>query len=174
MLAVSNTSPLLNLAIIGHLSLLREQFSGVWIPLAVLEELRVKEDLPGSQAIREAIEAGWLRVEEAKDRPFVQVLQRDLDKGEAEAIVLAIQVKPEWLLMDEREGRRIAKSLGLKVTGVLGILLRAYREGKLLSMQEAMEALQEKAGFHIGAELRAEVRNLTSHPNCDGPRRPSP
>lgn len=154
---VSNTSPLLNLAIIGWLSLLHEQFGEIWIPPAVLEELRIGEDLPGSQAVREAIKAGWLRVEEVKDQPFVQVLQRELDRGEAEAIALAIQLKAERTLLDEREARRVAKSLGLQVTGVLGILLRAWRKGKLPSLQEAMEELREKAGFRIGADLFAEL-----------------
>lgn len=154
---VSNTSPVLNLAIIGWLSLLREQFGEIWIPTVVLEELRVEEDLPGSQAVREAIEAGWLRVEEVKDQALAQVLQRDLDRGEAEAIVLAVRVKAERTLLDEREARRVAKSLGLKVTGVLGILLRARREGKLSSLREAMEGLRAKAGFRIGADLFAEL-----------------
>lgn len=154
---VSNTSPVLNLAIIGQLVLLREQFGEVRIPPAVLRELRPEEDLPGSSAVREAREAGWLRVEEVKDQPLVQMLRRDLDEGEAEAIALALQVKAEWTLLDQREGRRIAKSLGLKVTGVLGILLRARREGKLPSLQMAMEQLREKVGFHVGAELFADL-----------------
>lgn len=154
---VSNTSPVLNLAIIGRLSLLHEQFGEIWIPAAVLEELRVEEDLPGSQAVREALEARWLQVEEVKNQALVQVLQRDLDKGEAEAIALAVQVKAERTLLDEREARRVAKSLGLKVTGLLGVLLRAWREGKLLSLQKAMDELRERAGFRIGAGLYADL-----------------
>jgi predicted nucleic acid-binding protein len=157
MLVVSNTSPILNLAIIGQLSLLYEQFGEVWIPPAVLGELRVDEDLPGSQAVRGALEAGWLRVEEVNDQMLVQVLWRDLDEGEAEAIVSALQMKVRRVLLDEREGRRIAKLLGLNVTGVLGILLRARREGKLSSLRRAMEALQEQAGFHIGTELYTDM-----------------
>lgn len=155
--AVSNTSPILNLAIVGHLVLLREQFEEILIPPAVVKELRPEEDLPGCAAVREAREGGWLRVEEVKDRSLVQVLRSNVDEGEAEAIALALQVKAEWVLMDQREGRRIAKSLGLKVTGVLGILLRAHREGKLPSLQIAMEQLREKAGFHIGADLFADL-----------------
>ena len=61
---VSNTSPILNLAMVGQLALLHQQLGEVWIPPAVLDELRVKEDLPGSQAVREAMEAGWLQVKE--------------------------------------------------------------------------------------------------------------
>lgn len=154
---VSNTSPLLNLAIVGHLSLLRQQFGEICIPPAVIEELRVEEDLPGSHAVREAIDAGWLGVEEVEDHALVKVLQRDLDRGEAEAIALALQMKAKRVLLDEREGRRVAKSLGLKVTGVLGILLRAKREGHVSSLQEAMGQLQEQAGFRIGRELFADV-----------------
>ena len=56
---VSNTSPVLNLAIIGQLSLLHEQFGEIWIPSAVLGELRVEEDLPGCQAVRRALGAEW-------------------------------------------------------------------------------------------------------------------
>jgi len=154
---VSNPSPVLNVAIIGRLSLLRERFGEIWIPAAVLEELRVEEDRPGSQAVREAMEAEWLRVEEAKEQALAQVLQRDLDRGEAEAIALAVQVKAEWTLLDEREARRVAKSLGLKVTGVLRILLRAQREGRLPSLQKAMGELRERAGFRIGGGLYADL-----------------
>ena len=154
---VSNTSPLLNLAIVGRLPLLRQQFGEVWIPPAVIEELRVEADLPGSHAVREAMDAGWLRVEEVQDQAVVRALRRDLDGGEAEAIALALQMKAIRVLLDEREGRRVAKSLGLKVTGVLGILLHARSEGHLQSLQEAMEELQEQAGFRIGQELFTHV-----------------
>jgi predicted nucleic acid-binding protein len=80
-----------------------------------------------------------------------------LDNGEAEAITLAVQAKAEWILLDEKEGRKIAKSLGLNVTGILGILLRARQEGKLPSMQKAMNQLQELAGFRVGPELYADL-----------------
>ena len=154
---VSDTSPILNLAIIGHLSLLRDQFGEIWIPPGVRDELRVEEELPGSRVIQEAIKAGWIRLEEVKDEALVRVLRRDLDRGEAEAIALAVQMKAEWVLLDEREGRRVAKSLGLKVTGVLGILLRARREGKLSSLRKAIQELKTEAGFHIGTDLLTEI-----------------
>ena len=154
---VSNTSPLLTLAIVGRLSLLREQCGEIWIPSAVLEELRIEDDLPGSQSVREAITAGWLRVEAGKDHSFAQVLQRELDRGEAEAIALAVQGKAVWTLLDECEGRRVAKSLGLKVTGVVGILLRARREGSLPSLRRALEEVREQAGFRIAEALVADV-----------------
>jgi uncharacterized protein len=155
---VSNTSPVLNLALIDRLGLLRDRFGEVWVPPAVLKELRLEEEVPGSRAVRAAREAGWLQVkEEVKDQPLVQALRRELDQGEAEAIALALQAKAEWTLLDERDARRVAKELGLRVTGVLGILLWARREGKLPSLQTALVQLREQAGFYIRAELFADL-----------------
>ena len=54
---VSNTSPLLNLAIIDRLPLLRAQFGEVHIPLAVAKELRLEENLPGSEAVQDTIDS---------------------------------------------------------------------------------------------------------------------
>jgi len=154
---VSNTSPILNLAIIGELSLLRDQFEEILIPGAVLEELRVEENLPGSKGVRDAIKAGWIRIETVKQDPLVRAMQRDLDKGEAEAIALAMQVNARLVLMDERDGRKAARSMKLKVVGVLGILLKSRREGRLMSLEQAMDKLRDKAGFYIREDLYKEI-----------------
>lgn len=154
---VSDTSPVLNLAIIGRLDLLHQQFGKVWLPQAVTDELRIEQDLPGSAAVRQAWQAGWLASEPVKDRVRVAILQRDLDPGEAEAIALALQKRADWLLLDERDARRVAKSLGLKVTGVLGILLRARLAGQLPSLREAMDQLRDLADFRISADLYTEM-----------------
>lgn len=153
MLVVSNTSPILNLAVLGRLDLLREQFGDVLIPPAVLNELRIDADLPGSDAIRLALREEWIRLRGVENSQFVLALSRDLHGGEAEAIALAFQVGAEQILMDERDGRVIAKSLGLETVGVLGVLLRAKRQGQLASLELAMEALKEKAGFYIASNL---------------------
>ena len=157
MLVVSDTSPVLNLATIGRLDLLYQQFGKVWLPQAVTDELRIEQDLPGSAAVRQAWQAGWLASEPVKDRVRVALLQRDLDPGEAEAIALALQKRADWLLLDERDARRVAKSLGLKVTGVLGILLRARLAGQLPSLREAMDQLRDLADFRISADLYTEM-----------------
>jgi len=154
---ISNTSPLLNLAIIGHLDLLREQFGVVMIPTAVLRELRVEEALPGSAVLHQALEEGWIQVQPVKDRALTQLLQRSLDDGEAEAIALAAQMQADWLLLDERDGRLAAKTLGLHVTGALGVLLRAKRESRITSLRETLETLQSQAGFHIAPALFEEL-----------------
>ena len=157
MLVVSNTSPILNLAIIGQLALIRQQFGQVQIPLAVLAELKVLEDRPGSKEIQAAVDTGWIKVQEVSSQLSVQLLQQVLDRGESEAITLAIDFKADRILLDERDGRKIAKSLGLKVIGVLGILLRAKQEGNLSSFPDAIDALIKTAGFRISPELLAKI-----------------
>ena len=153
MRTISNTSPLLNLAIIGQLALVKQQFGAVNIPPAVLEELRVDESLPGSIALRQALNQGWIQVQAVTDYALVQLLRRTLDAGEAEAIALAAQTQAAWLLLDERDGRLAAKTLELQVTGVLGILLRAKREGHIVSLESALKDLQTLAGFYIAPSL---------------------
>ena len=74
---VSNTSPLLNLAIIGRLELLRQQFGQIEVPLGVLAELRVDEALPGSEHLQEAIAAGWIQVHEVEEQVLLQLLRGD-------------------------------------------------------------------------------------------------
>jgi len=154
---VGNTSAVMNLAIIGHLALLREQFGGVLIPPAVVEELRLAEDLPGNVEIREAIRVGWLQPREAKQQTLVRSLRRELDVGEAEAIALATEVNAERVLLDERDARRVAKSLGLRVTGVLGILRRAWLEQKIPSLRGAIVQLRDEAGFHLDEQLIEDI-----------------
>ncbi len=154
---VSNTSPVLNLAIIGQLDLLYQQFGEVLIPPAVLQELKVDGELPGVQPIRLALQHNWLRVIELSTTAVARALKRDLDNGEAEAIALSLQLGATTVLMDEHDGRAVAKAMGLTPVGVLGVLLRANRTGNLDSVGIAMRALQTQAGFFIAADLLESI-----------------
>jgi hypothetical protein len=145
------------LAIVDQLELLHEQFGEILIPNAVLNELKIDEERPGSQAIRKAISSGWIQAQGVNNEPLAQLLKQTLDQGEAEAIAFAIEMKAAWTLLDEREGRKVAKSLGLKVTGVLGVLLRAKALGKIELLQPIIDDLINKAGFRIAPELLAQV-----------------
>jgi predicted nucleic acid-binding protein len=154
---VSNTSPVLNLAIIDRLELLRRQFVDVLIPPAVLAELMADSELPGADTIRQALQAGWLRVAELRDARVAQTLALELDQGEAAAIALALELTVEIIVLDERDGRAKAKALGLQPIGLLGVLLRAKRDQQLDSVEGAMQALRRDAGFFIDDELAAAV-----------------
>lgn len=91
MSTVSNTSPLLNLAIIGELEQVRSQFDRVLVPSAVVEEFHLEKGRPGSTALKRAVEEGWIVTQEPSDQALIRTLRQDLDKGESEAIALAAE-----------------------------------------------------------------------------------
>ncbi len=151
--AVSNTSPLSNLAIIGRLELLKEQFETVSIPEAVSMELARLKHLKAQERLLVCKEAGWLKTRSLANPLLATILSGRLDQGEAEAIVLATEIKADYLLIDERDGRLIARQAGLHVTGVLGILLKAKLEGTIVSLRKEIEYLRSQAHFFIKKDL---------------------
>jgi hypothetical protein len=127
LIVVSDTSPVLNLARIGQLDLLPLLYHQVLVPSAVYEELiRSKGDLPPATDLASR---PWLIVATANDQERVQELRGYLDPGEAEAIVLAIELRADLLLVDERRGRRVARAAGLAIAGLLGVIATPKRAG---------------------------------------------
>lgn len=157
MLSVSDTSPLSNLAKIGYLFLIREQFGSVVVPGAVWAELMRLPAGLARAAIWDGRVAGWIVVRAVLDRGLAGVLRERLDAGEAETIALAVELGAGSVLMDERLGRRRALEFGLTVQGVLGILLRAKRDGRVEAVRPLLGDLCRVARFRISAELRGEV-----------------
>ena len=155
MIVVSDTSPVLNLARIGRLDLLQLLYHQVLIPSSVYQELTAsKKDLPPAVDL---VSLPWLIVAAAKDQNRVRELREELDSGEAEAIVLAIEREADLLLVDERRGRRTAAAAGLTVTGLLGVVARAKQAGLIDLAKPVLDELIHVARFWIGAELYAEV-----------------
>jgi predicted nucleic acid-binding protein len=155
MLVVSDTSPVSTLFAIGKLGLLRDLFGVVVIPSMVLAELsRLKEF---GYDISEIEEAPWLIVQTAQDTTAVKNLSNQLDPGESEAIVLAQELRADFLLIDERKGRKVASTLGFKTVGVLGILLEAKKQKLVFEVAPLLDEIQNVAGFYLGESLRREV-----------------
>ncbi len=111
---ISNTSPLLNLAIIDHLFLLPQQFGQIYIPPAVFTELKINQDLPGSRALEAAVNQGWLISQAVESTLLVNLLRRDLHQGESEAIALAVECSADKILLDEKEARQVAMPIALR------------------------------------------------------------
>ncbi|MFH1084528.1 MAG: DUF3368 domain-containing protein [Chloroflexota bacterium] len=82
------------------------------------------------------------------DAALVTALERDLDRGEAETIALAIQLGADLVLLEEHDGRRAAQRLGLRVTGVVGVLLAAKQGALLPAIGPQLDRLR-RAGFHL-------------------------
>jgi len=139
------------------------------IPNAVHNELL--DERAGEAVIIAVQAANWLRIQPVQNQELVSELRSRVNVGEAEAIALAIEVNASRLLIDERLGRQVATNRGLKITGVLGILLVAKHQGAiaLKGQREAiaivkpvMDDLVTQAGFRISSQLYAEVLQAAS------------
>jgi predicted nucleic acid-binding protein len=151
MIVVSNTSPLTNLAAIGQFDLLHRLYGRVHIAEGVWEELNAGgRRWPGRY---EVAAANWIERRPVQNRWLVTALQRDLDRGEAETIALALELGAEVVLLDEREGRRVAQRLGLRVVGVVGILLEAKSNGAITAVRPYLDSLRHTAGFYLDDAL---------------------
>jgi predicted nucleic acid-binding protein len=149
-IVVSDTSPLTALLTVGRAELLRDLFGEVVIPPAVRDELiRHHAALPD-----------FLRVAAPHDRGEIERLGLSLGAGESEAIVLAKELHADYLLMDEYEGRRVAIRAGLRVTGVLGVLIRAKDKGLIASIGPLIDRMMAEAGIYVAPEIVADALRL--------------
>lgn len=157
LIIVSDTSLLSGLGIVGYLSLLQQLYEHVLIPPAVADELaRGGED---DDRITRVLSLDWIEVRQPTNLQLIAMLESDshLDRGEAEAIVLALELGADELLIDERLGRREASQRGLSIIGLLGILLVAKRRGLIVAIRSVIDDLIAQAGFRVSGQLYAEV-----------------
>jgi predicted nucleic acid-binding protein len=144
MIIVSDTSPLSALITVKQAELLTLIFGEVIIPNAVQAELlRFHTSLPQ-----------WLRVQSATDASLVDRHCEVVDRGEAEAIVLAQEIRADYVLIDERRGRRLAREQGLRVIGLLGIVLLAKRRDLIPSARELIEEMIRRSGVYLDEDTK--------------------
>ena len=158
MIVVSDTTPLIGLASIGRLELLYALFGEVYIPQAVFDET-VTFGREKSKARQKVSSANWIHVVKVKDRLAVNVLLDEMDLGEVETIILASELNADWVLMDEKKGRRKLTQLNIPKIGTLGILLKAKQLGLIRIIKPEIENLQ-KTGFSISPFVVEEVLKM--------------
>jgi uncharacterized protein len=159
MIVVSDTSPILSLALIGRLELLRDLYGTITIPEAVRSEL-VTTDQGGA---REVAQADWIITRSTRTASrngasvdpdvVLKLLLREVDRGEAEAIGLAVQLKADVLLIDERKARHLAAYLELGVVGLLDVLQEAKQRHLITSVQPILDDLIARARFRLSHKL---------------------
>ncbi len=147
---VSNSSPIIHLAKIDQLNLLSDFFGELLIPPAVYEECIT--DGKGRPEVARIKQASWLRVVQVANQNLITLLNTEIDRGEAEAIALALETQAALILLDDADAREKARLYYLKMTGILGILLRAKKSGKIASLSEKLDALRN-TGFWLNTKL---------------------
>lgn len=149
MIVVSDTSPILSLALIGQLELLRELYGAIVIPETVRAEINVAHQ----SGAREVAQADWIAARPIVPDIVLKLLLREVDRGEAEAIVLALQLRADVLLIDERKARHLAADLELGVVGLLDVLQEAKQRGLITSVKPLLDDLVARARFRLSHKL---------------------
>jgi len=147
---VVDASPLIFLAKLDRLDYLSRSADSIVTPPAVLAEIQGQRDSAASRILE--AEKTWLEVEEPRETNPVRILKAEMGLGESEAIVLALEIEAERIVMDDLDARRV----GLHPIGTLGLLLAARLRGELPSLREEIQKL-EQLGFRASGSLVTAV-----------------
>jgi len=138
-IVISDASTIIGLSNVDCLNLLANLYSEVEITSVVENEVGL--NLPE-----------WILINDNYNEIVYRSLIPMLDDGEASSIALALESEGSLLIIDERKGRKHATRLGLKITGVTGIIIRAKNEGFLKSGKEKLDELMNQ-GFRLSTKI---------------------
>ncbi|MEK6792368.1 MAG: DUF3368 domain-containing protein [Nanoarchaeota archaeon] len=160
---VSNSSPLIYLAKINRLNLLKLLFNKIFIPEEVYTEVVIngkQRNFSDALSIERAIKDGWIEVKKTNYNFEYDEIYNKIHLGEIEAIKLAKQLNAKLLLIDDASAHTLAQGLGLNVKGAIYVLLTAY-EKKLINKNEIKSCLYKLVlhGFRISTELYGKILN---------------
>jgi hypothetical protein len=152
LIVLADAAPVLNLAAVGKLDLLRALYGQMVVPFTVQSELsRNEADL----------DPAWTRVVKPRNPAERDPLLDELDPGEKESMAVAAAVRVRLLLLDEKRCRHVASQQGLEVTGLLGVLAEAKARGLIKECKPILDDLLRLTGFWIGDDLRSHyLRSL--------------
>jgi predicted nucleic acid-binding protein len=145
---ISNTTPIITLLSISKLDLLKQIYGQIIIPKGVYEEI---EQGKSKGFYAELSKFEWITIQSIQNKEQIKYLT-DLDKGEAEVIVLATELQADLVIIDERLGREYAEYFNLKVTGTIGVLLKAKELGYIKEIKPLVNLMIEK-GIWINKKL---------------------
>lgn len=152
MIVVSDTSVISGLVQSGHLHVLRSLNERIIIPSKVYLEL---QDI--NIAFRHKLGLDWIEIREVSGTSLVSELMEVLDPGEAEAIILAAELRADLILIDERRGRAVAAQMGRSVIGTLGLLAEAKEKNYIPALKPVIDILINECGVWIKPDLVRKV-----------------
>ena len=153
---IVNTTPLIALAEIGELHLLKDLYDEIYIPNAVFEEVKSE---PAYTEVRNASE--WIKQVSVDSADNREMLSSRLHSGEVEVIQYARESKADLVILDDQLARRTAKYLGLTITGTLGVIIKAKEQGYVSSVKPIMDKLIQN-GLYVDPIVQAEALKLSN------------
>lgn len=144
---IVNSTPVIGLANIGKLDVLRQMYGTITIPQAVFDEIK-------SPSVQRQVNANrdWIVVEQINDSSQKQMYRAKLHAGEVEVMILAQEKKADLVILDDNAAKKTAKFLGLRVIGTLGILVLAKKRGYIKEVSPVLDALK-RDGFFVSDDL---------------------
>lgn len=139
---ISNTSCLIVLDNIGMLDVLKELYGTVLITEEVSKEF--------SKTVPD-----WIEVRKVSDNKYLKLIKNFVDLGEASTIALAVETDDIVIILDDLKARKLAQKLNLKITGTIGVLIKARKRNIITSTREVLNKLRNE-GFRISDEIEKE------------------
>ena len=127
---ISDTSCFIILTNIGELSLLQRVYGSVITTVEVAAEY--------GQQLSE-----WVEIKYVTDKNLQKVLELQIDKREASAIALAMETPDSTIVIDDQKGRKVAESLGINITGTIGVIIKVKESGIIPAIKPLIEKIKK-------------------------------
>ena len=154
--AVVNSTPIISLHCINRLDLLSKMYHNVYVPYGVYEEVCVDGDI-GKETLFSFPNISIQKITNENARRYFKTT---LNKGEVETMILADELKSDVCIIDDKLAREYAKHLGIKITGTLGVLIKAKKRGFIEKVTPYLDLMIENNIF-IGKSLYENVKRLS-------------
>lgn len=158
---IADASVLILFSRAGHLALLRDAFTSIEIPEAVHQEVFARRPISwDALMVADAMKEGWIQSLPTDGEHVGRLVERfpNLGLGEITVLVLALDQDRSHILLDDANGRKVAKILGLRPIGCLGIVARAYRLGRIPEKKQVASIVRAlvSSGLWISAQVVEE------------------
>ena len=139
---ILNTTPLIALCHVGKLGLLQKIYGEVMIPQAVYRELSEKKESICKKQVDASLD--WISVEKIENQMAKSMFKTQLHDGEVEVMILAKEKNADVVIIDDANAKKYAKYLHLPVTGTLGVLIKAKRQGYICELKSIIQEMIDK------------------------------
>ena len=149
---IVNSTPIISLCHIGMLPLLKELYGEVLISEAVFHEINAKKDSVAKAELDNSLDQ--IRICKIENEMAKEFFKSQLHDGEVEVMILGKEEDATLLIVDDKNAKKHAKYLGFNVTGTLGVLLKAKREGHIEAIKPLIDKMISK-NIYISSKIIA-------------------
>ena len=139
---IVNTTPLVALCHVGQLDILKKVYGEIMIPQAVYRELSEKKESKCKKQVDASLD--WIHVEKIENQMAKSMFKTQLHDGEVEVMILAKEKNADIVIIDDANAKKHAKYLKLPVTGTLGVLIKAKRQGYISELKPIIQGMIDK------------------------------